>query len=232
MKPPLHIAFILLFSLLCIPASGEEKVTLRPIQPSISKTIPYSAGVFIHGGKLSNTYKTSSGYINLNGFEVGGGCFARLYFHRHKTTNPLCHAQVETGYRYHRFYDMDNLQEKMTNIDCHYISPAVTLGADIESLLGLKLGFGCDFLTGFRGTQHGIAYSSISRECMNKVIPKVILGFNMFDSILSLNFEFPLNSGPINLNRYTYYNRQNISIYLPFRFSARIQIRTFGSSHR
>ena len=232
MKRSLHIAFIFLLSLLCIPASGDDKVTLRPIQPSTSKTFPYSAGVFIHGGKLSDTYKTSSRDINLNGFEVGGGCYSRLYFHRRKTSNPLCHVQAEIGYSYNRFSDMDNLQETIDNIDCHYISPSVTLGTDLDSILGMTFGFGCDVLAGFRGAQHNIVYRSVSKDCMNKIIPKVILGFNLFDSMLSLNLEFPLNSGAINLNRYTYYNRQNISIYLPYRFSARIQIRTFGSSNR
>lgn len=232
MKYCRHIIIAFLLTLSCLSSSGEEKVTIRTIQPSISKTIPYSVGVFIQGGGLSNIYKTSSRDINLNGFEVGGGCYSRLYFHRRKTSNPLCHVQAEIGYSYNRFSDMDNLQEKIANIDCHYISPSVTLGADLASILGITLGFGCDVLAGFRDAQHSIVYSSVSKECMNKAIPKVILRLNIFDSILSLNYEFTLNSGVINLNRYTYYNRQNISIFLPYKFSVRIQIRTFGSSHR
>lgn len=232
MKYCRHIIIAFLLALSCLSSSGEEKVTIRTIQPSVSKTIPYSIGVFIQGGKLSDSYETDTDDLPMKGFEVGGGCYTRLYFHRRQNTMPLCHAQAEIGYRFDRFSDMDNLQDKIAHIDCHYISSAVTLGADMMSIMGVNLGFGCDFLAGFRGAQQSIVYRTINKECMNRFIPKVIVGMNMFDSIFNINLEIPLNSGAINLNRYTYYNRRNISTSLLVRVSARIQIRTFGSSHR
>jgi hypothetical protein len=211
-------------------------VTLRPIRPSRSKNVPYSTGVFVHGTRIStlNTYETSTGDLLEDGFEFGGGCYTRLYFYRNNNPNLTvrCHAQAEIGYRYRRFSDMDNLQDKMAHIDCHYISPAVTLGISLMSAGGMTLGFGCDLLAGFRGAQQSMLFRTVNKECMNKVIPKVIFGCDFFDSLISGQIEFPLNSGEINLDRYTYYNRRSISYNLLGIFRFRIQIRTFGSSHR
>lgn len=236
MKYCRHIIVAFLLALSCLYSSGEERVTLRPIRPSRSKNVPYSTGVFVHGARISSlyTYETSTGDLLEDGFEFGGGCYTRLYFYRNNnpTLTVRCHAQAEIGYRYRRFSDMDNLQDKMAHIDCHYISPAVTLGVSFMSAAGMTLGFGCDLLAGFRGAQQSMLFRTVNKECMNKVIPKVIFGCDFFDSLISCQIEFPLNSGEINLDRYTYYNRRSISYNLPGIFRFRIQIRTFGSSHR
>lgn len=227
-----HIILALLTAVFCAPCNGTEKVTLRPIQPSASKISPYSAGFMLQGGKVSSSYETTSHDIPLDGFRLGAGCYTRVYFHRSKPHNPLCYAEAEVMYSYKRFSEMSRVQEKIATAGCHYISPTVSLGADLMSIMGLSLGLGGDFLVGYHGDKQSIVYGTINKECLNKFIPKLVVGFKFMDSLISVNLEIPLNSGIINLDRYTYYNRSNISHDQSFDVIIRLQFRALGSSHR
>lgn len=187
----------------------------------------------LQGGMALSLYKTTSHNILLDGFRLGTGCYTRVYFHRSKPHNPLCYAEAEVMYSYRRFSEMSRVQEKIATVGFHYISPTVSLGADLMSIMGLSLGVGGDFLVGYHGDKQSFVYGTINKECLNKFIPKLVVGFKIMDSMISVNLEIPLNSGIINLDRYTYYNRSNISLDQPcFDVIFRLQLRALGSSHR
>ena len=234
MKINRHIVLAFLSAFLCFPLAAFEKPTVTSLQQTKSKKPPYAVGVFVEGGKFSHVYDTDASSFNLNGFAISGGGYGRIYFHRKQEMSPKCYAQAELSYKYNRFSDEDILLERDFTGSLHYITPAVMLGTSFpEEIFSLEftMGVSLDILTDFRGAPQSHIYGGLSKECMNRFCPKFKIGFSLA-SFMSVTFDIPLNEGVINLDKYTYYNRENIKTSPSANVSLRIMLPVSGSSHK
>lgn len=229
--PVKYLKFISICIFLCLShlAIAEGTVKLAPIRPSKDRGVPYSVGIHTGFTNPDFSYKANSRYLFLDSYGVYIGPDIRLSL----SSGSLIDSYVlgSMDYKMVRYTGSDNLADRTAYISSSHISAKVIIGATLSGLVGYHIGLSGDILTGFRGSEYSYNLSGIKRECLNRFIPYIVLGYSFIDYCYC-SIEIPLNSGMINLERYSYYNRERISFNRYFNINVTVRFRLFGSHHK
>lgn len=226
-----HLKLILICIFFCIThlAAAEGGIKLTPVRHSKDRGVPYSVGIHT-GFTIPNfSYEAYSRYLFLDSYGVYIGPDIRLSL----SSGSLIDLYVlgSMDYKMVRYTGSDHLADRTAYISSSHISAKVIIGATLSGLVGYHIGLSGDILTGFRGSEYSYYLSGIKRECLNSFIPYLVVG-GSFSDYCYFDAEIPLNAGLINLERYSYYNRERISFNRFFTINITVRFRLFGSHHK
>ena len=178
--------------------------------------------------KLYYTYEANNQllYLDMNGWEAG--TYLRLDLNSSDLFDPYVLSSISFKQRY--FKDTDSLSDLPYSMQCSHVSIGSEICVIIGGFSGFNLGFYLDILSGFKCDTHMYELKGLNRDCLNRVIPQLSLGFSL--GILEMHYIVPLNSGLINLDRYAYYNRARLTYDYGYYTTISLRIHLFGSSHR
>lgn len=226
-----HLKLILICIFFCIThlAAAEGGIKLTPVRHSKDRGVPYSVGIHTGFTKPDFSYKANSQYLFLDSYGVYIGPDIRLSL----SSGSLIDSYVigSIGYKVVRHSENDILADRKAYITSSHISAKAIVGVTVYGFTGFYIGMSGDFLTGFRGSEYSYNLSGIKRECLNRFIPYIVLGYSFIDYCY-YSIEIPLNAGLINLERYSYYNRERISFNRHFTINITVRFRLFGSHHK
>lgn len=226
-----HLKFILICMFFCIThlAAAEGGIKLTPVRHSKDRGVPYSVGIHAEFTRPDFTYKTIGGNLFLNSYGVGIGPDIRLSLKNGSLIDSYVIGSI--GYKVVRHSENDILADRKAYITSSHISAKAIVGVTISGFTGFYIGMSGDFLTWFRGSEYSYNLCKINRECLNSFIPYLVVGYS-FSDYCYFDAEIPLNAGLINLERYSYYNRERISFNRYFTINITVRFRLFGSHHK
>lgn len=227
-----HLSLIAICFLMCLhglSAQTNGSVRLATIKPGKDKTLPYSVGFMASCGSTDDSYYANNTSLFLEGTSVKAGAYIKLTLHEGSTTRASAIGSI--SYKACFINDIDSFVDRRYSISASYISANVSVGGTVIDLTGFRIGVGADLLTGFRGSPYSYMFDSINKECLNRVIPYLTIGFS-FGETCHTEFEIPLNTGMINLDRYAYYNRARLTYHRMPTIGFSFYFRIFGSSHK
>lgn len=218
MKKPFLIFFLLFITpgiLYC--QVNNDRVILDKITKRNNQKIPYSAGITIgHVEETSTYYTHNHGYMIFSSLPRAGA-FVRWDF-----TQRL-------DFDFSRIFVQADLNYRKISLGSQYVSIGASTFIDIPPGIGFFAGLSVDTLVGYGQSSTDSDYHMINKDCLNRFIPSFKFGYTY--RILELSYEVPLNSGYINLERYTYYNRAKLTFNRYATLTISLRFRLFGSSH-
>lgn len=225
-----HLKLILICIFFCIThlAAAEGGIKLTPVRHSKDRGVPYSIGIRTAVGHGDFTYEASNENIFLDGYELSCGPEIRLHLGEFDILD--FYSIGEIYYKHRIISDIDILSDRRYTISSSNISAKALIGATLDNFIGIHIGIYGDFLLDFRGAPYGYTFGNINKDCLNKIIPYFVIGASF--GKCSFDFEFPLNSGFLNLNRYSYYNRAPLTYNRFYNLTLTLHIRLFGSHHK